>query len=306
MSLYTKVTAQILSALQHNTVPWIRPWSTTAGRNIPRNAVSDRPYSGVNTVLLWQATSLGYTQPRFMTFAQVKRVGATLKKGTHGFKIYFVKKMEKKDDEDSPKHFTMLREYTVFNIDQVTDLPDNIRNPEPPPIKTHAQRHDLADSFLGYTGAVIREGPDRAYYSPSADQITLPHFDQFSSGDAFYNTAFHELGHWTGHPSRLARDLKNRFGTRAYAAEELVAELTAAFLCAEFSFDTTTQNTSYIASWIELLQEDNRAFFTAASKAKQAADYLRQLSLRDTQWPSTSQIPNTVSPSTPRPVLMKS
>lgn len=110
----------------------------------------------------------------------------------------------------------------------------------------------------------------------------MPGFDAFKSADHFYNVAFHELTHWTGHKLRLDRDLKHRFGWRAYAAEELVAELGAAFLSAEFSFDGDLRNAGYIASWIELLKADRKAFFTACNRASQAADYLRTLALADT------------------------
>jgi antirestriction protein ArdC len=127
----------------------------------------------------------------------------------------------------------------------------------------------------------IREGQGEAYYVPSRDFVSLPAFVAFKSADLFYSTAFHEITHWTGHQTRLARDLKNRFGSRAYAAEELVAELGAAFLCAEFGFDGDVRHAGYIATWIELLKADKRAFFTACSKASKAVDYLRGLALAE-------------------------
>src|SRR4029077_13143574 len=129
--------------------------------------------------------------------------------------------------------------------------------------------------FLHSTGADIREGHGEAYYVPSRDFISMPAFAGFKSADHFYNVAFHELGHWTGHKSRLDRDLKHRFGSRNYAAEELIAELGAAFLCAEFGFDGDVRSAGYIATWIELLKADQRAFFTACSHASRSAEYLR-------------------------------
>ena len=146
-----------------------------------------------------------------------------------------------------------------------------VRNPD--------TRHTLADDFLRSTGAEIRNGNGEAYYVPSQDFISMPSFEAFKGADHFYNVAFHELTHWTGHKSRLDRDLRHRFGERAYAAEELVAELGAAFLCAEFGIDGDVRNAGYIANWIELLKADKRAFFTACSKAQAAADYLRGLAL---------------------------
>src|SRR5438046_4105768 len=139
----------------------------------------------------------------------------------------------------------------------------------------------LADEFLRYTGADIREGHGEAYFVPSHDFISMPAFQACKGADHFYNVAFHELTHWTGHKSRLDRDLKNRFGSRHYVGEELVAELGAAFLSAEFGFDGDVRNAGYIANWIELLKSDKRAFFTACSQASKAADYLRGLALAE-------------------------
>jgi antirestriction protein ArdC len=164
-----------------------------------------------------------------------------------------------------------------------------LRNPEKITIKTQKPmcvrnpdtRDTFADEFLGSTGADIREGHGEAYYLPSHDFISMPAFEAFKGADHFYGTAFHELTHWTGHRSRLDRDLKTRFGAHDYAAEELVAELGAAFLCAEFGFDGDLRHAGYIASWVELLRADKRAFFTACSKAWKAADYLRGLALAE-------------------------
>jgi antirestriction protein ArdC len=283
-SLYTKVTDQILSLLENNHIPWIKPWSSTAGRNTPCNAVSNRAYSGVNTLLLWTTALKGYDLPRFITFGQARRLGGSVKKGEHGYKIYFVKQMTKPKEEHSdevPATFTMLREYTVFNVQQCEGLPDNIVQPPPPKRINQERRHELADYFLSATRADIREGAGEAYYHPTSDYVSLPGWSQFHGRDAFYNVAFHELTHWTGHSKRLDRQLKNRFGSQHYAAEELIAELGAAFLCSEFGFDTTTRNAAYIQNWIELLRSDNRALFTAASQASKAADYLRQLALQE-------------------------
>jgi antirestriction protein ArdC len=169
----------------------------------------------------------------------------------------------------------MMREFTGFNIDQCDSLPEKIVNPAAIAPRNKDERKALADEFMGSTRAEIREGAGEAYFAPGADFISLPAFAAFKSADNFYSTAFHELGHWSGHKSRLDRDLRNRFGTSAYAAEELVAELTSAFLCAEFSFDgDLMRHAGYIQSWIGLLKSDSRAFFTACSKAQAAADYL--------------------------------
>lgn len=296
MSLYTKVTDQIVTLLQQGTVPWIKPWSTTAGHNTPCNAVSGRAYSGINTLLLWASATHSYPTPRFLTFGQAQRLGSTVNLGEKGFKIYFVKQLPAKvtpEGDDDKRAGTMLREYTVFNIAQCSRLPDNVLNPEPPRIINHDRRCELADYFLSSTGARIIEGAGSAFYSPGNDSISLPGWNQFHNSDSFYDVAFHELTHWTGAKKRLDRDLKNRFGTQAYAAEELIAELGSSYLCAEFGFDTTKNSAAYIQSWIELLKSDNRAIFTAASKASKAADYLRQLALQheDPQWIPTTTLP---------------
>src|SRR4051812_18506905 len=175
----------------------------------------------------------------------------------------------------------MMREYTVFNVDQCENLPDSINTGRPTRVRNPDTRDDLADGYLRATGADIREGQGEAYYVPSRDFISMPAFAGFKGADHFYNVAFHELGHWTGHKTRLDRDLKNRFGSRQYAAEELIAELGAAFLSAEFGFDGDVRNAGYIANWIELLKADKRAFFTACSQATKAADYLRGRALAE-------------------------
>jgi antirestriction protein ArdC len=282
--LYAEVSARIIAELERGAAPWVKPWSATPGQNLPQNAITDRPYSGCNVILLWLARNRGWVTPRFLTFKQAIETGGNVRKGEHGTKVYFVKQLQIKDSdrEDADTRLVpMLREYTVFNIDQCENLPDSVKAGKPIRVRNPDTRDTLADEFLLSTGADIREGHGEAYYVPSRDFISMPAFEAFKGADHFYNVVFHELTHWTGHKSRLDRDLKNRFGSRDYAAEELVAELGAAFLCAEFSFDGDVRNAGYIASWIELLKADKRAFFTACSKASKAADYLRGLALAE-------------------------
>ena len=185
------------------------------------------------------------------------------------------------DDSSSTRLIPLLREYTVFNVNQCDNLPDSAITGKPMRVRNPDTRDELADDFLRSTGADIREGHGEAFYVPSRDFISLPAFAGFKGADHCYNTTFHELTHWSGHKSRLDRDLKHRFGSRDYAAEELIAELGAAFLCAEFGFDGDVRNAGYIANWIELLKADKRAFFTACSQASKAADYLRGLALAE-------------------------
>ena len=248
--------------------------------------MTNRPYSGCNVVLLWMAQAAGYRTPRFLTFKQALELGGNVRKGERGTKVYFVKQLhvrdESPDDSSSTRLIPMMREYTVLNVDQCENLPESINTGKPMRVRNPDARDELADAFLHSTGADIREGQGEAYYVPSRDFISMPAFAGFKGADHFYNVAFHELTHWSGHKSRLDRDLKNRFGSRNYAAEELIAELGAAFLCAEFGFDGDVRNAGYIASWIELLKADKRAFFTACSHACKAADYLRGLALAET------------------------
>jgi antirestriction protein ArdC len=280
--LYTEVSSRIVAELEQGAAPWVKPWAATAGANTPCNAVSNRPYSGCNVILLWLARGRGWPTPRFLTFKQAIEAGGNVRKGEHGTKVIFVKQLQIKErdsDEADTRLIPMLREYTVFNVAQCENLPDSVQSGKPMRVRNPDTRDALADEFLRSTGADIREGHGEAYYVPGHDFISMPAFEAFKGADQFYNVTYHELTHWTGHKSRLDRDLRHRFGERAYAAEELVAELGAAFLCAEFGFDGDVRNAGYIATWIGLLKADSRAFFTACSKAQAAADYSRGLAL---------------------------
>lgn len=282
--LYAEVSARIVAELEAGAAPWIKPWSATPGANTPCNAVTNRPYSGCNVILLWMAQTAGCRAPRYLTFKQALELGGHVRKGEHGFKVYFVKQLEIRenaDDRAPTRLVPMMREYTVFNVDQCDGLPETVMAGKPMRVRNPNARDELADEFLGSTGADMREGHGEAFYVPSRDFISMPAFAAFKGADNFYNVAFHELTHWTAHMSRLDRDLKNRFGSKNYAAEELIAELGAAFLCAEFGFDGDLRHAGYIGHWIELLKADKRALFTACSQASKAADYLRGLALAE-------------------------
>jgi antirestriction protein ArdC len=233
------------------------------------------------------AQAAGYRTPRFLTFKQALELGGNVREGERGTKVYFVKQLQVcdkgADDDAAMRIVPMLREYTVFNLDQCENLPERVVTPGHVKPRNSDERCATIDEFLGCSGADIREGTGEAYYRPSDDVISLPRFEAFKNAANFYATAFHELGHWSGHKSRLGRDLRHRFGERAYAAEELVAELCSAFLCAEFSIDGDLRHAGYIQNWIGLLKADSRAFFTACSKAQAAADFLRGLVLSDRQ-----------------------
>nr|WP_316170075.1 zincin-like metallopeptidase domain-containing protein [Bradyrhizobium sp. SZCCHNRI1058] len=255
------------------------------GRKHAMQRCDESPLLACNVVLLWMAQTAGYKAPRFLTFKQALELGSNVRKGERGTKVHYVKQLQVRDDgaggDAATRLAPMMREYTVFNVDQCDGLPDRVLAGNPARVRNPDTRDTFADEFLLSTGADVREGHGEAYYLPSQDFISMPAFKAFNSADQFYGVAFHELTHWTGHKSRLDRDLKNRFGSRSYAAEELIAELGAAFLCAEFGFDGDLRHAGYLATWIDLLKADKRAFFTACSQASKAADYLRGLALAE-------------------------
>jgi antirestriction protein ArdC len=281
--LYTEVSARIVAEMEVGATPWIKLWSATPGAK----AATNRPHSGCDVVLPWMAQATGYRTPRFLKFKQALELGGNVRKGERGTRVYFVKPLQVRDksadDDTATRVVPMMGEYTVFDVAQSENLPERITAPGEFKPRNIDLRDATIDEFLADSGATIREGFGEAYYRPSDDVISFPRLAAFKNAAHFYSTAFNELGHWTGHKSRLARDLYRRFGERAYAAEELVAELCSAFLCAEFSIDSDLRHAGYIQNWIGLLKADSRAFFTACSKAQAAADYLRGLALSDRQ-----------------------
>lgn len=279
--LYQQVTDKIVAQIEAGALPWVKGWSTS-GSMIPMNAVSERPYSGINVLLYWASLECGWSRPRFLTYKQATEAGGHVRKGEHGMRVYYFKQLEVKDRDnvDETRKIPMLREYTVFNVAQCDGLPDSLVTGEVSRPRSIGERLGLADEFITSTGADFREGAGAPCYIPSKDFITVPAFTEFHDTPEFYAAAFHELAHWTGHKSRLDRDLKIRFDKDAYALEELVAELTAAFLCAEFGLDNAHANqAAYLDGWLKILKANNRAIFTAASKAQKAADYLRGLAI---------------------------
>lgn len=279
MSVYETVTNAIIEDLKRGVVPWVRPWKT-AVTPFPHNAVSQRSYSGVNVLLLWAtASERGYGNPAWLTFKQAQQLGGTVKKGEKATAIVYASTVVKTDRNDNgeeiEKEMSFLKFYSVFNVDQTLGLPERLYGmPDPKPI---GQRLVDVEVFLRQIGATIQHGGDRAYYSPDKDVIVLPNSEDFETVGHYYATSLHEHVHFSGHEKRLNRDFSGRFGSRSYAAEELVAELGAAYLCAALHITGELRHASYIASWLDLLENDRKAIFTAASAASKAADYLRQL-----------------------------
>jgi antirestriction protein ArdC len=276
--IYEIVTNRIINELEAGTVPWIKPWATTyAGENVfPHNAVTRRPYSGINVLLLWGiAADQGYIRSGWLTFKQAQALGAHVRKGEKGAHIVFVKQLNVKEGDDRDediKRVSMLKSYVVFNLHQIEELPEAylaIEDEHPEP-----DRIDYIEEFIAILNIDIAHGGNRAAYNIRHDAIVMPPMSQFETPEHYYATLFHELGHATGHAKRLDRNLSGRFGTQAYAAEELIAELNSAFLCATFGIEGQLRHASYIESWLKLLKNDTRAVFTAASKASNAMSYL--------------------------------
>ena len=279
MRLYQEVTNRIIAELEQGAAPWVIPWRKSKANGaslLPHNPVTGARYRGINIPILWAKQSdRGYGGNAWVTYKQAKGKGAQVRKGEKATEIVFTKKLKVKDREtEDEKQISMLRSYYVFNLEQI----DGLTIEEVPELPDDKTRHHKAECFIAATGATIRHGGNEACFIPSLDLIEMPPFGAFKTPEGYYATTLHELGHYSGHTTRLDRKLDGRFGTRAYAAEELIAELTSAFLCAHLGIKGELRHTGYLAKWVELLRHDERAIFTAAAKAQQAADYLRTFS----------------------------
>jgi len=284
-SLYRQVTDRIVAELEAGRVPWVQPWGregVKAGLGLPVNAATGRRYAGINILILWAAVvDKGFVGQRWLTYRQAETLGGHVIKGERGTAVCyadrFVPKAEAeraRREGDEPRGVPFLKRYTVFNTAQCEGLCEGLPEtaPEAPLPETHTV--PAAEALAAATGADIRVGGNRACYVPSADYIQVPPQSAFFAPIDFYRTCFHELGHWTGHASRLARDLSGAFGSAAYAREELVAEMASAFVCASLAIVPTVRHADYLGAWLDVLREDARAIFRAASLASKAADFL--------------------------------
>lgn len=276
VSVYEEVTQKIVDELEQGTAPWVKPWTGGEG-GMPFNATSQRRYSGVNVLLLWgEAFRKGYRHHGWLTFKQARALGGHVKKGEHGCHVVyassFTKHEQQENGEEEDRKIPFLKSYTVFNVAQTEGLPASMYAvAEPKPLDDAIED---VEAFIARIGADVRHGGDRACYMPGVDAILLPESSCFESAAHYYATSLHEHAHWTGHASRLARDLTGRFGDSAYAAEELVAELSAAFLCASLSIPGRLRHAEYLGSWLSVLKRDSKAIFTAAARATEAAQFL--------------------------------
>lgn len=281
--VYARVTDQIINAIEQGIGTWRMPWHTS-GRFAfsPINVTSKKPYRGINTLCLWAAAQAkGYERGDWATYGQWQQHGAQVRKGEKATMVVFWKfansTTEHQDGEEeqpvTASRLLFTRGYSVFNASQVDG---NTPKPDAhPPIE---ERIEHAEAFFRDIPARVCHQGNRAFYSPVDDTITLPPLAAFFTPVDYYSTRAHESGHWTAKPARCNRELGKRFGDNAYSIEELVAELTAAFVCSHLglSSEPREDHAQYIASWLKVLKADKRAIFTAASKAQQAADYLTQ------------------------------
>lgn len=268
----------LVEKLEAGVAPWVRPWTTTGISDLPTNAATKQHYNGTNIIGLWIAqTAVGYPTAEWMTFKQARGLGACVRKGEKGTPIFYVSKFVKEQDGEE-RAIPFLKAYTVFNVAQIDGLPAR----EIPAARPEAERMMEVEAFLTDVGARYTEGGDSAWYSSKSDTIAVPPITQYESEAAFYATLLHEHGHWTGAKHRLDRQFGKRFGDDAYAFEELVAELTAAFLCAEFAIDGKLQHAEYLGHWAKVLRAQPSALFTAGARASEAVAYLHRAAGRTT------------------------
>ena len=282
-SLYDEITTKIISELEAGRLPWVQPWGTAAAKAplaMPRNAATGRQYSGINVLILWGAViSHGYSGQSWLTFRQALALGGNVRKGEHGTTVVYADRFVPDDEKKRAREtgeeaaaIPFLKRFTVFNSVQCENLPEDVAivAPPPPPGLIEPQ----VEALIKASGIDFRIGGDHAFYVPAHDYVQVPPPQAFFEPINWHRTALHECSHASGAPHRLNRDLSGAFGTKKYAFEELVAEISAAFCCAALGIVPTVRHADYISSWAEVLREDNRAIVRAASQASKAADYL--------------------------------
>ena len=268
--IYQSVTDSIIAQLEKGAAPWVKSWKTDSSAD--KNFITQKAYSGINTLILGMA---GYSNPSWASYKQWQEKGVQVKKSEKATQIVFFKPVSKTSTneagETETSGYAVLKTYFVFNAEQ-TDI-KIIPSTEPalPFDPIPAIESKIAD-----TGAIIEHGGDSAFYMPSKDYIQLPNQSAFNTKEHYYATAFHELAHWSGAKHRLDRQLdKGRYGNPAYAFEELVAEISAAFLCADYKIQGDLRHAGYIESWLKACRDDNKAIFKAAALAQKAANFIK-------------------------------
>ncbi|MDO9488319.1 MAG: zincin-like metallopeptidase domain-containing protein [Sphingomonadaceae bacterium] len=282
-NLYDEITSRIIDELETGRLPWVQPWGSSgvsAPLAMPKNASTGRSYSGINVLILWgAAVARGFSCQSWLTFRQALSLGGNVRKGERGTTVVyadrFVPEEERRrarENGDEAQAMPFLKRFTVFSADQCQGLPEDLVT-APPPVPEGLIMPEV-QALIRASGADLRLGGDKAYYAPVLDYILVPRPEAYFEPINWHRTALHELGHWSGHPSRLGRDLNSGFGSAKYAREELVAEMCAAFCCATLGITPTVRHADYIGAWLEVLREDSKAIVRAASAASKAADYL--------------------------------
>jgi antirestriction protein ArdC len=286
-TLYEEITNKIMAEFEAGRLPWVQPWGTSdvqAPLGLPKNAATSRAYSGINVLILWAAVvERDFSVQSWLTFKQTAALGGHVRKGERGTTVVYADRFIPDDVRDrahergeESRAIPFLKRFTIFNVEQCEGLPDGIAPVAP--VHTTLVLPQV-EELIGATGADIRIGGDKAYYDVAGDFIRVPPPQAFFEPINWHRTAVHELSHWSGAPSRLARDLSGSFGSKLYLQEELCAEISAAFVCAALGVVPTVRHADYVGAWIDHLGEDNRAIGRAASAASKAADYL--LAFRD-------------------------
>jgi antirestriction protein ArdC len=273
---YQVVTDRITAMLEKGVAPWRKPWATSG--LMPANFTTKREYSGIN---VWMLGCSEFSAPYWLTFKQALELGGSVKKGEKGTPVIFAKKMVFKDQdaeegETSSKDRARLcmKYYTAFNVEQCDGIEwkDDSKRFEHNPIE---KAEEIAKGYAG-APAVSYEG-GRAFYRPSDDSITLPEKERFEKSEGYYSVLFHELSHSTGHQSRLNRDGVNSvsFGSDTYGKEELIAEMSSAYLCHAAGIECTVENSaSYLAGWLAAIKHDAKLLVSAASQAQKSANFI--------------------------------
>lgn len=275
--LYQAVTDTIVTELEKGVAPWVRPWKSLNGRfgGLPYNGESNRAYRGVNVWLLAiTALKRGYDDSRWFTYRQALKCGAQVRAGEKATLVIFwtqhrFEKEDPKTRERSERSVPCLKRFFVFNAAQCDGIEPLVKLEE-----TAEVRHKRAQSLVERHQVDIRFGGDVACYVPSLDALRMPQLQAFDDEESYWSTLLHEMTHWTGSKKRLDRDLSGRFGDDAYAAEELVAEMGSAFLCAALGIEGKLRHPEYLGHWLKVLRGDKRAIFKASTLAQCASDYL--------------------------------
>lgn len=280
--VHAEIANRLADQMAKGAAPWLKPWNSTARfSGMPRNAVSKRAYSGINVLILWiEAAERGFTSSEWLTFKQAKELGGNIKKGAKSVEIVFYKKLSfteinEQTGEEEERNPLLLKTFRVFNLDEVENLPDTY---QPAPVEPVGDRGELNVAFqeaMLKTGANIKHGGNVAAYAPVLDYIKMPDAETFRDAANYQAVLCHELVHWSGSERRLARFKDDQPADKiAYAFEELVAELGAAFGCAEFGVEGDLRHAAYLQSWAKHIKDDPKFLFRAASRASKAMAYL--------------------------------